>query len=56
MGEYISMSSVSFDRWLLDQNVIYDATAIEFVVSDATTPNATTKVLGKDGYITGKKS
>ena len=41
------MSSVSFERWLLDQNVIYDATAIEFVVSNATTPNATTKVLGK---------
>jgi len=41
------MSSVSFERWLLDQNVIYDASAIEFVVSSATTPNATTKVLGK---------
>ena len=41
------MSSVSFERWLLDQNVIYDASAIEFVVSNATTPNATTKVLGK---------
>ena len=43
----ISMSSVSFERWLLDQNVLFDATAIEFVVSNTTTPNATTKVLGK---------
>ena len=41
------MSSVSFERWLLDQNVLFDATAIEFVVSNTTTPNATTKVLGK---------
>ena len=49
-GEYISMSSVSFERWLLDQNVLFDATAIEFVVVSNTTtntPNATTKVLGK---------
>jgi len=44
------MSSVSFERWLLDRNVAFDATAIEFVVVSNTTtntPNAMTKVLGK---------